>query len=158
MVVCMLRAGFHPTFLPSLRAVLLLSSCIVCGACSGGRIENQKATIPVKGKVLVDGQPAANLTIDCVPAEGIDKANPTLSSAMTDKDGVFVLSTYKAGDGVPEGEYALTFRWGTLNTFRHDFEGDKLNGRYTDPKNSVAKFTVKKGQPTELGEIKLTTN
>ena len=76
---------------------------------------------------------------------------------MTDKDGVFNLSTYVAGDGVPEGDYVLTFQWGTLNTFRHTFEGDKLNGRYTDPTNSVAKFTAKYGEPTDLGEIKLTT-
>lgn len=146
-------------FRPSLRIAILIFGPIVCCACGEKPLENQKATFPVKGKVLVDGQPAAMLTIDCVPVAGIDKANPTTTSAMTDKDGVFSLSTYKTGDGVPEGEYVLLFEWGTLNTFKHSYEGDKLNGRYKDPQQSVAKFTVKKGQqPLELGEIKLTTN
>ena len=35
---------------------------------------------------------------------------------------------------------------------------DKFKGRYRDEKNSPAKFTAKKGEPVDLGEINLTTN
>jgi hypothetical protein len=142
---------------------VLLSTClIVFSACGPKPPANLKETFPVKGKVLVDGQPAAMLMIDCVAAAGIDKANPSLATAMTEKDGTFSLSTYKAGDGVPEGDYVLIFQWVTLNRFQtpsnNNQEVDKLNGRYTDPQTSTVKFSVKKGQPPlQLPDIQLTT-
>jgi hypothetical protein len=39
-----------------------------------------------------------------------------------------------------------------------DYSGpDKLNDRYSDPEKSEIKVTVMPGEPTDLGEIKLTT-
>lgn len=131
-----------------------LSMCSGCGSSGPARIE----TFPVKGKITVDGQPVENLAIFCNRLSEADAENPTESQCFTEKDGSFLIGTYESKDGVPEGEYALTFRLGEWNAFSRGYEGDKLNGRYTDPKESVAKFTVKKGQPTDLGEIKLTTN
>ena len=138
---------------------LLSASLIVCSGCGEKPPANLKQTFPVKGKVLVDGQPAADVQIDCLPATGIDKSNPSVSTAKTDKDGTFALSTYKAGDGVPEGDYVLTFQWVTLKRFQQGGpEEDKLNGRYTNPQASTVKFTVKKGQPPlQLPDIELTT-
>ena len=131
----------------------LLSTCCGCGRQQPFR----KETFPVKGKVLVDGQPVENLAVVCIRLSEADKEHPTESQCFTQKDGRFEIGTYESKDGVPEGEYALTFRWGEWNLFTKSYDGDKLNDRYTDPQNPVAKFTVKKGQPTELGEIKLTT-
>ena len=37
------------------------------------------------------------------------------------------------------------------------YDGDKLNGRYTDPQKSAIKFTVEPGEPIDLGTIDLTT-
>ncbi|HEY2252462.1 MAG TPA: hypothetical protein VGH74_15420 [Planctomycetaceae bacterium] len=113
--------------------------------------------MPVAGRILVDGEPAAMLTVSCLDLGALDKESPTISSAMTDEDGDFGLGTYVSGDGVPEGEYVLTFQWGTLNLFRHTYEGDKLNDRYSDAKTSKVRFTAKFGEPVDLGEIELTT-
>ena len=142
----------------SLFRLAVVASVLVCGiACSKEQRGNRKETSPVKGKVLVDGQPVGQMAVRCFSVTGIDKENPSLSSCFTGQDGTFQISTYEQGDGVPEGEYALTFQWGELNLFSKSYDGDKLNGRYNDPAKSEVKFTVTKGQPVELGEIKLTT-
>ncbi|MBS0262706.1 MAG: hypothetical protein JSS02_12200 [Planctomycetes bacterium] len=141
--------------------LVLVVLCLCGSGCTNEHKVNAKPTVPVKGKILVDGQPVSLVTVNCMPAQGVDKSNPTLSSAMTDAEGKFALATYKAGDGVPEGDYVLTFTWGELGSFKHTSanasEGDKLNGRYSDPKQSTTKFSAKVGKPVDLGEIKLTT-
>lgn len=126
----------------------------ICGCSKPGPY--RKETFPVKGRVLVDGQPVQNLAVICVLLSEADKEHPTESQCFTAKDGSFQIGTYESKDGVPEGEYVLIFKWGEWNVFSRSYDGDKLNGRYTDPKNSAVKFTVEDG-PTELGEIKLTT-
>ena len=94
----------------------------------------------------------------CHNVKGIDKENPTQSRADTDSDGVFQLSTYKAGDGVPEGEYVLTFTWQKIDVMKRRPAGtDNLNDRYKDPVKSVFKVSVEEGEPIDLGRIDLTT-
>jgi 5-hydroxyisourate hydrolase-like protein (transthyretin family) len=139
--------------LPILVALLIP---IVCAACGESRPGDWKDTVPVKGRVLVDGKPAAMLSIECVDVAGLDKENPTMSAAMTNEDGEFEFGTYVKGDGVPEGEYVLTFEWGTLDLWRHQYKGDKFNGRYHDPKTSTTTFTATAGEPVDLGDINLT--
>lgn len=118
----------------------------------------RKATFPVTGKIAVDGvAPTEPIQVTCHSLQGLDKQHPTMSQCESTTDGSFKISTYQSGDGVPEGEYVLTFYWGQLNLFSREYGGpDKLNDRYRDPAKSEVKFTVKAGQPTELGEIKLT--
>ena len=127
------------------------------GAGCGESGPPRKETFPVTGKVIVDGQPAGFLAVNCVRLSELDKQNPTESKCLTEDDGSFKIATYVSGDGVPEGDYVLTFQWGQLNLFTHSYDGDKLNGRYSDPATSTIKFTVVKGKPTNLGDIKLTT-
>jgi hypothetical protein len=88
----------------------------------------------------------------------MDAAMPTVSSAFTGQDGGFSISTYESGDGVPAGDYVLTFMWGQKEAFSGGYGGpDKLSNRYTDPKKSPVRFTVEAGKPTDLGRIDLTT-
>jgi hypothetical protein len=133
--------------------LVLLSAVYGCSKPAANRI----ATFPVTGSVLVDGEPVEGLAVFCTNVAGLDKQHPTQSSCFTKKDGSFEIGTYESKDGVPEGEYALTFRWGAWNLLSHSYEGDKLDGRYSDPKAPFTSFTVKQGQPTKLGEIKLST-
>lgn len=142
----------------SLCALLLLVATICSGCGKEPPKVNRKETIPVKGKVLVDGKPGEQLSIQCITLSGADKTNPTSSTGSIDGEGNLVLSTYEIGDGVPEGEYALRFEWFTRGMSKSQPSVDKFKGRYRDEKNSPAKFTAKKGQPVDLGEIKLTTN
>jgi hypothetical protein len=140
----------------SLVLLLMPGFLWVCAGC-GDSPPPRKETFPVVGKVVVDGKPAGFLVINCVRLSEADKVNPTESKCLTEDDGSFKIATYVSGDGVPEGDYVLTFQWGQLNLFTHSYDGDKLNGRYSDPETSPIKFTVVKGKPTDLGEIKLTT-
>ncbi len=136
---------------PSLLLTLLFCSC-------SDKDPNWKETYPVTGEIYVDGAPAAQLAVRCTDVNGLDKEQPTLSSAFTDEGGKFEISTYETGDGMPEGEYVLTFEWGQWNLVSGSYGGDdKLKGKYLDPKKSEHKFTVVEGEPTEIGRIDLKT-
>ncbi len=117
-----------------------------------------KPTQPVTGVVIVDGNPAEGIQITLNDLAGIDQKQPTFSQTFSGKDGKFSLSTYEQGDGVPAGEYALTFFWGEINPFSMQYGGpDKLKERYLDPAQSTVKVKVEKGKPVDLGRIELTT-
>jgi hypothetical protein len=139
------------------RRAIFVMVMLCLGSC-GKQDGNRKETTGLTGQVLVDGAPVENLLIGCHDLNGLDKQNPTLSSASTDKEGKFRISTYKDGDGVPEGDYVLTFAWQEMNFMTMRPAGpDKLNDRYRDPANSKIKISVKKGKPADLGRIELTT-
>ncbi len=130
--------------------VLLFCSC-------DSRDPNWKETHPASGEVYVDGQPAAMLRIHCTNVNGMDKENPSMSSAMTDEQGKFEISTYEKADGLPEGDYVLTFMWGELSPISGYGGPDKLKKKYADPEKSEHKFSVVTGEPTEIGRIDLET-
>jgi hypothetical protein len=138
-------------------AATLASLCICCGCGEKIRGPARVATYPVEGVVLVDGQPVGNLAVNCIRQSEPDKQHPTLPQCFTEDSGRFKIGTYESKDGVPEGDYAITFQWGEFNLFSRVYEGDKLNGRYSDPAASPVTFKVTKGKPVDLGTIKLTT-
>ena len=141
-----------------MRPVAISAICLLLVFCSCAKKDpNRKETYPVAGEVYVDGQPAANLAVYCTDVKGLDKERPTLSSAFTNDEGKFEISTYESADGIPEGEYILTFMWGQMNKISGYGGPDKLKSKYNDPKKSEHKFTVEKGKPTDLGRIELTT-
>ena len=142
----------------SFRCLLLMSVVVFCGC--GGEEPFRKSTSPVKGKVTVDGvAPGAVIQIQCNPVGGLDPAHPTASSTETDPEGNFQIATYNSGDGVPAGEYTLTFAWQEFNLLSRQYSGpDKLNDRYSDPATSTIKLTVKEGEELDMGVIALTTN
>ena len=139
------------------RAFLLLFFCAIVGC--GGEEPFRKTTSPVKGKVTVDGAaPGSEVQLECHSVAGMDSQHPTVSQTATDTDGNFAISTYAAGDGVPAGEYVLVFSWKDFNIMARAYSGpDKLKGRYSDPKTSPIKVSVKEGEPLDLGIIPLTT-
>ncbi len=118
----------------------------------------RKQTHKVTGVLTVDGQPPnAPLQIQCHDVAGMDTTMPTLSQAISQPDGKFEIATYQKGDGIPIGEYVLTVSWREFNAVSMSYGGpDKLNKRYSDPKQSTLKFSVV-DKPVDLGEIKLTT-
>lgn len=120
----------------------------------------RKQTVPVTGRVTVDGQaPSSPVQIRCFNLHGMDQEHPTVSSTVTRDGGQFSISTYESGDGVPEGEYAVTFEWKQLNLVSMSYGGeDALKGRYSDPQTSEVRFTITPGtKPLDLGTIELTT-
>ena len=134
---------------------LLLTASLGCG----GDEPYRKVTSPVKGQVTVDGEaPGSGIQIQCHPAAGPDAEHPTASSTETDAEGVFAISTYTSGDGIPAGDYALTFTWQEYNVISRSYGGkDKLNGRYNDPATTTIKISVKDGEENDMGTVALTT-
>lgn len=135
--------------------LVVLAVFLFC-SCSGKR-DYGKETFPVIGTVYVDGEPAAGLSLTLHAVNGLDAEVPTFSATTTKEDGTFAISTFEEGDGVPVGEYVVTFEWGKLNMISMSYEGDRLKGKYNDPAKSDVKVTVTEGQPTDLGQIDLTT-
>ena len=110
------------------------------------------------GVLVVDGKPTEGIQITLTDLAGLDVKKPTISQTFSGKEGKFSLSTYEEGDGVPQGEYALTFFWGELNPLSMQFGGpDKLNERYVDPAKSTFKVNVETDKPVDLGRVELTT-
>jgi hypothetical protein len=133
--------------------VILLTPVVGCGP---AKFSGEKDARPVKGIVKVDGQPANALQVTMHPLNP-DPSNPTISTALCGADGAFEVSTYESGDGAPDGEYVLTFLWGSINPMTMAYgDPDKLNGRYTDPKKSTQKVTIA-GKPVDLGTIELSS-
>ena len=135
-------------------AAILLAIAVGCSPQGPPRTP----TYPVTGQVFVDGQPAADLAVFFTNTNGVDKKEPTYSTANTDADGKFKVSTYETGDGIPEGTYSVTFMWGQMNLMTMSYGGpDKLDGRYNDPATSQFKVTVKRGERAEMGKLSLST-
>jgi hypothetical protein len=139
-----------------LRSTAWLLPLVLAAGCSDSD-PNRKETFPVTGLVLVDGKPAPEVQVVFHDLAGMDTAMPTYSSTFTKEDGRFTLSTYDEGDGVPAGEYAVTFFWGQFNPISMHFGGpDKLRDKYSDPKKTPFKFKVAKGESGDMGTIELT--
>ncbi|MEX2173662.1 MAG: hypothetical protein WD872_04820 [Pirellulaceae bacterium] len=139
---------------------LWLGAIALCGAlCGCSETDNgRKPTYPVTGQLFVDKKPAAQVQITLHDVNGVDQAAPTYSSTFSGEDGKFALSTYEEGDGVPEGEYVLTFLWGQMNMMSMQYGGpDKLKDKYSDPKTSTIRVKVEKGKPADLGAVELST-
>ena len=150
---------------------LLVAACfsISCSQKPTGRAIKKLPVVEVTGVVTVDGQPAEGVAIRCIP-QGADaesrvsvlKDAVSAFRAVTKDDGTFSLRTYEEGDGLPAGEYVITFAWpapyeGMQKRSSREIEAsDRLQGKYTKPENWV-KFNVIAGSPLELEPFKLTT-
>lgn len=84
---------------------LLVLGCIAlvlgCSGASGGA--SKKTTHKVSGKLTMGGAPVAGATITFSPKS---KDNPP-AMGLSDAAGVYVLTTYDAGDGAVEGDYKV---------------------------------------------------
>lgn len=143
------RILFLSGFCVGLCSIVVLTGC-------GRKGPPRKETFPVKGTLLIDGKPVGNVAVRCVSIQQLDATTPP-SATFTRDDGTFEISTYEKADGVPEGEYVLTFQWGEMNLMTRSYSGDKLGGRYANAKQSTFRFKVEKGKPVDLGRIELTT-
>jgi hypothetical protein len=127
--------------------------------CSGSAAPHRKKVVPVSGVVVVDGAPPDKpIRVECHDEKGLDSQHPTITKCESGEGGKFALSTYQSGDGVPAGNYTVTFTWGEMNPISMQYSGDKFKGRYSDPKKSEVKFTVAESdKAVDLGRIELKT-
>ena len=72
-------------------------------------------TIPVKGKLQVDGKPFGPANLSLVPI-GTDESKPRQTvGGHANADGTFELRTYVDGDGAPEGKYTVRLMTDPIN-------------------------------------------
>lgn len=143
-----------------LRAVCRISAGVIAAVMLFGVIGCKKKEegiilTPVTGTLLIDGQAHERVAVRCRAAGGDTSTIRNISQCFTDKDGKFSISTTFEGDGLPAGEYVLLVQWGKLLGISMRYDGDKLNGKYNDPKTPAKTFTVKSGTPLDLGTIDL---
>lgn len=132
-------------YLSAIIAFTLAGMTVV--GCGG---DGKKRVYKTTGQILVDDKPAKKAFVYFHP---IDTDDPKLVRpfAQADDNGNFAASTYISGDGLPEGEYILTFEWREPSgLFKQDWDGrDKLGSLYADPKKSAFRLKVEK-KPSEL--------
>lgn len=140
-------------------------AAIVLAGCLGPRQPEPKACVPVKGKLLVRGRPAAGAMVYFRPEDGsqAEAWGVGFPRARVGADGTFEASTYQTGDGAPPGEYRLLVEWFDGGPGGGDDEGesnasddaeDRLEGRYMDFTTTPLRATVR-DEPTELPAIDL---
>lgn len=98
-------------------------------------------TIPVKGKITLDGLPLANARVVFTQQTQAKKgARPLTADALTEEDGSFELTTFAAFDGAPAGEYKVTISIPDAKE-----SSPKIPAKYGRPATSPLAFTVAPG-------------
>ncbi|MDZ7616849.1 MAG: carboxypeptidase-like regulatory domain-containing protein [Patescibacteria group bacterium] len=139
-------ATFRHICLTSLAAAASMLPVAGCGP-------SRPATIPVRGTVTLDGEPAAGAQVMLIPEDGGRPAEGT-----TDDSGRFNLRTFEASDGAQPGRHSVTVvsrRISGVNADADGLEGDVAPGgvkvewlipqRYSNPKSSGLTAEVAKG-------------
>jgi hypothetical protein len=140
------------------KAGILFCGLLICSlnwGCGAKTVAGQKTTTKVRGRVTVDGDvPKSPVTIIC-HAKDAAQEDDIKPSAKTREDGSFEFISYKSGDGVPEGEYVLTFTQNAFDPMKRKSKGpDLLNNRYNSVKDSGFEFKVEK-KTLDLGTLEL---
>jgi hypothetical protein len=132
-----------------LRLLALLLLTLLLTSCGKSRF---KPLYPVKGRVLVNGEPTADVTVQFQSQD--DPGDQLVSpSGTTDQDGWFTMSTYNANDGVPAGSYSVTMIWLMKDKRGRPKFGpltkvNKLPMSYSKPETSGFKVQINKGENT----------
>jgi hypothetical protein len=139
--------------------VLLAALGFLATGCSEETDARRKPTFPVKGKVLVNGQPAEEARVMLVPPGGRDSDQFTPNPyGRVKEDGTFELNTYTAGDGAPAGVYKATIEWRKSDPKGSRTRGpDLLAKKYSNPATSRFEVHVSEGV-NELPPFELTVN
>jgi hypothetical protein len=75
----------------------------------GATVFNRKPTHPVTATVTLDGAPVVGAYVTFFTSDSKDaKKSTRIADGFTESDGTVTPSTYKAFDGLPEGDYKLT--------------------------------------------------
>ena len=140
---------------PLVVAVLL---SVLIGGCS--RRSAGPKMYPVRGTVIVDGQPAQYATVSFTPVDKTDDRLP--SGGTVDEDGEFRLTTLKQFDGAEPGEYWVSISWCKPidpNRSEVEYGPELLPNKYQHPDKSGLKelrVTIEEGD-NELPPFEIST-
>jgi len=145
----------HSQILVRTLGLALLVLCLPsCGS-------NRVPCYPVQGEVFVrqgnERAPAAGALVVFHPTTPPTGDTP-LPVAHVDETGKFALTTYRNGDGAPAGAYTITIEWRAPRPpppHKPKETGDRLRGRYSDPRTSQIAYTVDKDKENNVPPIEL---
>jgi hypothetical protein len=120
---------------------------------------NAREVFPTLGFVTFKGKPIPDASIRLHPMPPPDDGKPVfVPRGSVDESGMFVLSTYRQGDGAPPGDYRVSFSWvGPLDGVDEDEEDrrrERLPRKYNSAETSGVMVTVTAGENL-LDEIAL---
>ena len=151
----------HPCTLRTVRRALRVVVALAVVGLASCDSRNLHKVYPVKGKILVNGQPANECQIYLHRTFDDDHPFRVTPQGLTDKNGEFQITSYHPHDGAPEGEYVVTIEWRERSGLtKMNFDGpDQLNGAYAkvEKTKGLPGFVVRVGrQPQELPPFALT--
>ncbi len=100
---------------------------------------------PVSGALFLGDKPATGAMVTFHPADQINNYRAQRAIATVEPDGTFAMTTFFPGDGVPPGDYVVTFNWpGELppGASPTDVPPDLFGGRYSNPAKPFTRVTV----------------
>ena len=103
-------------------------------------------TVPVSGKVLLDGKPVAGVTVSFHRYDKAAEKYANVADGLTDAEGRYKLTTNTKFDGCPAGEYTVT----VVRTGRGYYDGETeekstLPAAYATAAKSALRVTVQEG-------------
>lgn len=145
-------------------AMGMLLSVVLLTGCSSEGENGQLPVFPVSGKIMVDGKNPKDAVVMLYNLENNKVAKEPIlprPKAVVREDGSFAISTYRTGDGAPEGEYVMVVTWkGDLKEYDQDDDEEVIDRlpelvpkEYTLPVKSKLRVTVKKDEENVIPEI-----
>jgi hypothetical protein len=137
----------------ALVGLLTVTFATSCGGKSVPEIKGKLPLFPVKGKVMMDGQPMSGAIVILNPVfdfpAGAAQQRPR---AKAEADGTFQLSTYANQDGAPAGKYYVTVSWkgsgAGLSSEQLEDLPEKAPESFQKPKTSKLIVQIKEGENT----------
>lgn len=124
-----------PSLLPTRIMMTLL---IGLGGCRPAPPPSGPTPLPVTGTILVDGKPAAGVTVRFVAVDAPGALPPAF---VTGSDGRFTAAAPGSDVGVAAGTYRLVVYW-LATPPGGGMPVDRLFGRYADPDRSSLTVTI----------------
>ncbi len=140
----------------SYAGILLAAGSLLVGAGCGR--SDDVVFAPVRGTVLLKGQPLAEAMIVLHPQEAVaagEKANQQPGAvlprpvAYSDEAGRFAITSLQAGDGAPPGQYSITVELRESRLVGEEMVRDGRNvlpAKYASPRTTPLKFQVLAGE------------
>jgi hypothetical protein len=134
-------------------ALLLALAVLTVSGCGRG---NRLPSFPVRGQVFYQGRPAREALVIFHPVATGEEFAEVRPTGRVEADGSFTLTTYRANDGAPAGEYHVTIDW---REHTAPVEGappgrSLLPPRYANPQSSQLHVRIREGT-NELEPFKL---
>jgi hypothetical protein len=111
-----------------------------------GQPRKLEQTHPLRGTVALNGQPVEGATVRFYRKVAEKEQFRMVADGLTDEAGTFVVSTYKAFDGIPAGEYVVTVVQTGGYATGQTKEENKLPAKYARPATTPLRAEVKAGE------------